>query len=149
WLFGLRANETYDSGRSSHSSGNTMQTGFIGLGAMGYSMAANLHGAGLLAGVYNRTAATAKHFADEFDTAVAEQPGDLAADCEALVICVSADDDLLAVVDAIAGALTDRHLVIDCSTVASDTAMEAAARVARSGAAFVDAPVSGGTEGAE
>lgn len=126
-----------------------METGFIGLGAMGYSMAANLHGAGLLAGVYNRTAKTAQRFADEFETMVAAQPADLAAHCEALVVCVSADDDLLAVVDAIAGALTDQHMVIDCSTVASDTAIEAAARVGRNGARFLDAPVSGGTEGAE
>lgn len=126
-----------------------MKTGFIGLGAMGYSMAANLHRAELLAGVYNRTTATAERFAGEFETAVAMQPSDLAADCDVLVICVSADEDLLAVVDAVAGSLTDRHTVIDCSTVASDTAIEAASRISRSGAAFLDAPVSGGTEGAE
>src|SRR5699024_13690 len=110
-----------------------MKTGFIGLGAMGYSMAANLHRAELLAGVCNRTPATAQRFASEFETAVAAEPADLAADCEVLVVCVSADTDLLEVVDAIAASLTDRHMVIDCSTVASDTAIEAAARVGRNG----------------
>lgn len=126
-----------------------MKTGFIGLGAMGYAMAANLHRAELLAGVYNRTAATAERFAGEFDTMVAPEPSELAAACDALVICVSADDDLLAVIDAITGSLSKRHMLIDCSTVASDTAIEAAARVASKGAVFLDAPVSGGTEGAK
>lgn len=116
---------------------------------MGYAMAANLSRAGLLAGVYNRTAARAERFAGEFETAAFDQLPDLAAACETLVICVSADADLLAVIDALADGLTDRHLVIDCSTVASDTALEAAARLRPCGAAFMDAPVSGGTEGAE
>src|SRR5699024_4773978 len=104
-----------------------MKTGFIGLGAMGYSMAANLQQADLLAGAYNRTTATAQRFAGEYETNVVTQPAELADSCEGLVICVSADADLLAVIDAIAGSLTDRHVVIDCSTVASDTAIEAAA----------------------
>jgi len=126
-----------------------MRTGFIGLGAMGYSMAANLHAAGLLAGVYNRTAEKAERFADEFGVTATARPVDLAATCNVLVTCVSADDDLLAMVDAVAGGLTGDHLVIDCSTVASDTAVEAARRLGRNGAKFMDAPVSGGTEGAK
>lgn len=126
-----------------------MRTGFIGLGGMGYPMAANLSAAGLLVGVYNRTAATAERFAEAHDTRAFAQPGELVSACEAVVICVSADADLLAVVDRLADTLTAQHLVIDCSTVASDTALEAAARVQRHGAAFMDAPVSGGTEGAD
>lgn len=126
-----------------------MQTGFIGLGGMGYPMAANLADAQLLGGVYNRTAATAERFAQEHASTAFAQPGQLAAACEALVICVSADADLLAVVDQLADALTASHIVIDCSTVASDTALEAAERVQKHGAAFMDAPVSGGTEGAQ
>lgn len=116
---------------------------------MGYPMAANLNRAGVLAGVYNRTAATARSFADAFETTAFERPDELAAVCEVVVVCVSADADLLAVIDALAQSLTEQHIVIDCSTVASDTALEAADRLQPTGAAFMDAPVSGGTEGAE
>ncbi|GAB3670766.1 NAD(P)-dependent oxidoreductase [Salinisphaera aquimarina] len=116
---------------------------------MGLGMATNLQQAGLLTAVYNRTHAKARDFADAHGVKAVESPAGVVAEAEAIVICVSADDDLLAVIDAIADSLTDKHIVIDCSTVASDTAREAAKRVGVNGAAFVDAPVSGGTEGAK
>lgn len=126
-----------------------MKSAFIGIGGMGHGMAANLHQAGLLTAVYNRTHDKATAFADEFDVTAVESPADVVDKAQAIVICVSADDDVLAVIDAIADQLTDKHIVIDCSTVASDTAREAARRVGAKGAGFVDAPVSGGTEGAK
>lgn len=126
-----------------------MKSAFIGLGGMGYGMAANLQRAGLLTAVYNRTQDKARAFAEEHGVAAVARPADAAARAEALVLCVSADDDVLEMVDALVPALSDSHVVIDCSTVASDTAREAARRVAEAGAAFVDAPVSGGTEGAK
>ncbi|MGB7756586.1 MAG: NAD(P)-dependent oxidoreductase [Salinisphaera sp.] len=126
-----------------------MNSAFLGLGGMGHGMAANLHAAGLLTAVYNRTTSRAEDFVGEHEVKVVTDPAEAAAHAEAIVICVSADDDVLAMVDALCGALTDRHVVIDCSTVASDTAKEAARRVGEAGAAFVDAPVSGGTEGAK
>jgi 3-hydroxyisobutyrate dehydrogenase len=126
-----------------------MKTAFIGLGGMGQGMAANLHAAGLLAAVTNRSAEKAEAFAREYGVKALDSPAAMAAEAEAIVICVSADEDVLAVVDAIAPVLTDRHIVIDCSTIASDSAREAARRVGVNGAAFVDAPVSGGTEGAK
>ncbi|MES1956426.1 NAD(P)-dependent oxidoreductase [Salinisphaera hydrothermalis] len=126
-----------------------MNSAFLGLGGMGHGMAANLHKAGLLTAVYNRTTSRAEDFAGEHDVRVVTDPAEAAAHAEAIVLCVSADDDVLEMVDALCGALTERHVVIDCSTVASDTAKEAARRVGETGAAFVDAPVSGGTEGAK
>jgi len=126
-----------------------MKSAFIGIGGMGHGMAANLHQAGLLTAVYNRTHDKATAFADEFGVTAVESPADVVDKAQAIVICVSADDDVLAVIDAIADQLTDKHIVIDCSTVASDTAREAAKRVGAKGAGFVDAPVSGGTEGAK
>ncbi|MES1927041.1 NAD(P)-dependent oxidoreductase [Salinisphaera sp. T31B1] len=126
-----------------------MKSAFIGLGGMGQGMAANLQAAGLLSAVYNRTHEKAEAFAREHDVKAVRTPAETLAEAEIIVICVSADDDVLAMVDEIADQLTDRHVVIDCSTVASDTAREAARRVARNGAGFVDAPVSGGTEGAK
>ena len=125
-----------------------MRAGFIGLGAMGVSMARNLHAAGLLVTCWNRTAARAQALAAELGITVAPDPAALAADCDVIVICVSADTDLLAVVDAALPGVRPGSLLIDCSTVASSTARECAARLATRGAHFLDCPVSGGVEGA-
>jgi 3-hydroxyisobutyrate dehydrogenase len=126
-----------------------MKAGFIGLGAMGQHMARNLYRAGLLAGTWNRTAAKSDAFARETGTPAFESPAKLAAACDAVFTCVSADPDLIAVVDALRPALRKGSLVVDCSTVAADTAREAHARVAAAGSAFLDCPVSGGVEGAK
>ena len=115
---------------------------------MGRHMARNLHEAGLLATTWNRTAAVAGEFARETGIPAAASPAALAAGVDAIVICVSADADVLAVVLAIAPAVRPGTLVIDCSTVSAGTAREAAALLAPRGAAFLDCPVSGGVEGA-
>ncbi len=128
--------------------GPGMNVGFIGLGAMGQHMARNLHRAGLLAGVWNRTAARAAAFGSETGCRAFGSAAELAANCEIIVCCVSADDDVLAVVEALLPGLRAGAIVIDCSTVAADTARRAAARLATTGAAFLDCPVSGGVEGA-
>lgn len=125
-----------------------MNAGIIGLGAMGLPMARNLHRAGLLAGAWNRTAAKAEALAAETGCRSFASPAELAAACPFVVTCVSADADLLAVVDALRPALKPGSVVIDCSTVAADTARAAAARLAQAGSAFLDCPVSGGVEGA-
>jgi len=125
-----------------------MRVGFVGLGAMGMPMAMNLHGAGLLAGAWNRTPAKTAALAAETGAPAAESLAALAAACDLVVSCVSADEDLLGVVDALAPGLRAGAIVVDCSTVASSTAREAARRLAAIGAAFLDCPVSGGTEGA-
>ncbi len=125
-----------------------MRTGFLGLGAMGAPMARNLHRAGLLSGVWNRTPAKAQALAAELGCAAAAAPAQLAAGCDALVLCVSADADVLGVVEAIAPAVRAGTLVIDCSTVSAETARRASGLVASRGAEFLDCPVSGGVEGA-
>ena len=126
-----------------------MKTGFIGLGAMGLPMARNLHQAGLLSAAYNRARDKALALAADTGCAAAESVEDLADDCDAVVICVSADADVLAVVDQLSRAEKPNLLVIDCSTVAGDTAREAARRMRAAGGRFLDCPVSGGTEGAK
>jgi len=125
-----------------------MRTGFVGLGAMGLPMARNLHRAGLLAAVWNRSAAKAQAFSAETGVAAAGSLAELAEICDAVVTCVSADADVLAVTDALGASLAAGAVVMDCSTVAADTAREAAARLAARDAEFLDCPVSGGTEGA-
>jgi 3-hydroxyisobutyrate dehydrogenase len=125
-----------------------LRAGFIGLGAMGLPMARNLHRAGLLAGVWNRSPAKSEMLAAETGVAAAPTPAALGAACDLIVSCVSADEDLLNIVDALAPALRPGSIVVDCSTVSSGTARSAAARLAEAGAEFLDCPVSGGTEGA-
>jgi 3-hydroxyisobutyrate dehydrogenase len=115
---------------------------------MGLSMARNLHKAGLLHGVWNRGRAKAEALAAETGCMVAASPAALAAGSDALVLCVSADQDVLSVVDALLPGARPGLIVIDCSTVAASTAREAATRLAGKGADFLDCPVSGGVEGA-
>jgi 3-hydroxyisobutyrate dehydrogenase len=125
-----------------------MRVGFIGLGAMGAHMARNLHRSGLLAGVWNRTQDKARALATELGTVAAESPEALARECDALVLCVSADQDVLSVMNALAPGLAAGALVMDCSTVSAETARQAAAIAASRQAQFLDCPVSGGVEGA-
>jgi 3-hydroxyisobutyrate dehydrogenase len=128
-------------------SGN-MKAGMIGLGAMGAGMAGNLAKAGYLTAVYNRTAATAQSLAEGLGVTAYASPQALAAEVDAVLICVSADQDVLAVVNAIAQTIKPGSVVVDMSTVSSETARKAAAILAEKQAAFLDAPVSGGVEGA-
>ncbi len=116
---------------------------------MGLPMALNLHKAGLLAAVYNRTYPKAEALARETGCIAANDITALAARCDAVVLCVSADADVLEVVEALAASLKPGALVLDCSTVAADTAREAAAKLASHRIDFLDCPVSGGTEGAK
>jgi 3-hydroxyisobutyrate dehydrogenase len=125
-----------------------MHTGFVGLGAMGSNMARNLARAGLLLGMWNRTSEKAQALATELKCHAFPNLPELAAHCEAVVICVSADEDVKAVVRELEPALSPHMILIDCSTVAARTARELSERVAPLGVAFLDCPVSGGVEGA-
>jgi 3-hydroxyisobutyrate dehydrogenase len=125
-----------------------MRVGFVGLGAMGAHMARNLHKAGLLASVYNRTPQKAESLAAELGIPSSASLAELATRVDAVVSCVSADADVLEVTNQLAPGLTAGALLIDCSTVAADTARRAAELLRPAGAAFLDCPVSGGTEGA-
>lgn len=126
-----------------------MSAGIIGLGVMGQGMARNLARAGRLAAVWNRSHDRAEALAGELGVPVAEDPAALAAVCETVLICVSGDADVLEVVDALAPGLRPGQVVADCSTVGVDTVVEAERRVTARGARFLDAPVTGGREGAE
>lgn len=125
-----------------------MRVGFIGLGALGEPMARNLARAGLLAGVWNRTAARAEAFAAATGVAACAAPAELAAACDLVITCVTADDDVLTIVGQLAEHLAPDAIVIDCSTVSAATARQAAAQLATRGVGFLDCPVSGGVEGA-
>jgi len=125
-----------------------MKTGFIGLGAMGVGMARNLHRAGLLTTIWNRTNDKARALADELGCIAATSLTELAAHCDVIMMCVSADDDVRAVMNGLLPAMRPGTLVIDCSTVSASTARVCAAECVSVQCEFLDAPVSGGVEGA-
>ena len=66
-----------------------------------------------------------------------------------MVVCVSADADVRSVIEGLAPGLRAGSLVIDCSTVSAETARWAEGFLSARSAQFIDAPVSGGVEGAQ
>jgi len=115
---------------------------------MGTHMARNLQRAGLLAAVWNRSNGKAQALAAELKVEAPATLAELAAGCEAIVSCVSADADVLEVTRALAPALRPGALMLDCSTVSAETARQVAQLLEPRGADFLDCPVSGGVEGA-
>ncbi len=126
-----------------------MKVGLIGLGAMGLGMATNVAKAQLLTAVYNRTTSKAKNFAQELNLMACSKPQELAKLVDVILICVSADEDVLQMVTAISETAKAGTIVIDLSTVSSETAIKAATILVKKQVSFLDAPVSGGVEGAK
>lgn len=124
-----------------------MNVGMIGLGTMGEPMARHLHRQGLLAVVGNRTLGKADNLSAELGVRAARTASEFA-DCDIVVVCVSLDADVLENVAALAAMLHHGAVVVDHSTVSVDSARNAAAQLAAHGIGFLDAPVSGGVEGA-
>lgn len=128
-----------------------MNVGFCGLGLMGRGMALNLHKGDVDLGVWNRTTSRTKEFA-ELGVTVATTPRELAEQSDVVVLCVSDTPDVEEVVfseDGISHGLKDGTLIVDHSTISPEATVEFAGRVAERGATWIDAPVSGGSEGAE
>ena len=123
------------------------KVGFIGLGAMGEPMARHLHARGLLAALSNRSLAKAQALAGELGLRAAADAAHLG-DCDIVMLCVPADADVQGAVHALAAVLAPGAVVVDHSTVAMQTAIDAQALLAARGIGFLDAPVSGGVEGA-
>jgi len=125
----------------------TLKAGFIGLGAMGEPMAGHLARAGMLVVAGNRSTDKARRLAAHWGVRAAGTVADFAG-CDVVALCVTADADVLQQAAALSGVLARGAVVVDHSTVAVDTARQAAALLATHGIGFVDAPVSGGVEGA-
>jgi 3-hydroxyisobutyrate dehydrogenase len=128
----------------------TENIGFIGLGIMGQGMARNLLKAGFPLTVWNRTAAKTQPFV-EAGAQAAATPADLARRSEVIVICVSDTPDVEAVILGEQGVLAGvkpGSLVIDCSTISPIVTKQLNQKLAAQGVAMLDAPVSGGSEGA-
>lgn len=126
------------------------RVGFIGLGIMGRGMARNLLKAGFELQVWNRTASRMDELVAEgaHDTA---SPAELAAQCDIIITCVSDTPDVEAVVlghDGVLQGIQQGALVIDMSTISPDATRRIAEALEERGALMLDAPVSGGSEGA-
>jgi 3-hydroxyisobutyrate dehydrogenase len=126
------------------------RVGFIGLGIMGRGMARNLLKAGFDVRVWNRTASRMDELAGEGAKAT-ESPADLAAQSDIIITCVSDTPDVEAVILGENGVIHGANagaLVIDMSTISPQATRAIAAQLAERGVQMLDAPVSGGSEGA-
>jgi 3-hydroxyisobutyrate dehydrogenase len=126
---------------------------FIGLGVMGYAMAAHLHLAGHTVCVYNRTAAKSTAFVAQYAGAsLGLTPKEAVNDADIVFSCVGNDDDLRSVALGPAGALAGMKpgaVFVDHTTTSAQVARELYGVAKDGGLHFVDAPVSGGEVGAQ
>jgi 3-hydroxyisobutyrate dehydrogenase len=129
----------------------TTSIGFIGLGTMGYAMAANLLNKGFDVTVYNRTAAKAEQLR-ALGAAVAATPADAARGRSVVITMVSNDDSIRDVYDGehgIFSAVCEGSVIVDSSTISPDLARRLAADAAGRSTVFLDAPVTGSKPAAE
>ena len=127
------------------------KVGFIGLGIMGRGMAANLLKHGFDVQVWNRTASRTEPLVAQGAQA-ASSPAAIAQECPIVITCVSDTPDVEAVVLGPQGVLEGVQpgsLLIDCSTISPQITIDIAAKLAAKEAHMLDAPISGGSEGAE
>jgi 3-hydroxyisobutyrate dehydrogenase len=128
-----------------------MRVGFVGLGTMGAAMAANVARAGFDVTAWNRTPGRAAELND-LGVRLASSPAEVAAASDVVVTIVSDTPDVEAVLFGDAGVAAGAApgcLVVDMSTIAPSATREFAARLAANDVAMLDAPVSGGSEGAK
>jgi 3-hydroxyisobutyrate dehydrogenase-like beta-hydroxyacid dehydrogenase len=129
-----------------------MRISFLGLGVMGYPMAAYLARAGHDVCVYNRTAEKAERWQAENSGRVAATPADAAANAEIVFTCVGNDDDVRAVIlddRGVLAAIPAGAVVVDHTTASAAIAREIHAQARAQKVGFLDAPLSGGQAGAE
>ncbi len=125
---------------------------FLGLGVMGYPMAGWLSKHGYSVVVYNRTDSVAVRWLQEYQGQSAASPAEAVVDAEIVFSCVGNDDDVRAVLLGEQGALSYMQagaVLVDHTTTSATLARELAAAAATVNCGFIDAPVSGGQQGAE
>jgi 3-hydroxyisobutyrate dehydrogenase-like beta-hydroxyacid dehydrogenase len=127
------------------------KVGFMGLGLMGAAMAANVHRAGFPLMVYNRSSDKSEKFA-ELGVGVASNPRTLAHATDVIILMVTgpeAIDHLLFGPEGAAASLNDQKILVNMSSVSPTYTRTLAQKLAPTGAAFIDAPVSGTRKPAE
>lgn len=130
----------------------TVTATFIGLGVMGYPMAGHLAQAGLTVRVWNRTHAKAEQWAKEYPGTACESIADAVKGADFVMTCVGADKDLIEVYEGDSGIIANASegaILIDHTTASAGVAERLSAASSKRNQPFIDAPVSGGQQGAE
>jgi len=125
---------------------------FLGLGVMGYPMAGWLSKRGYAVVVYNRTNRVSQRWLEEYAGESAATVAEAVAGAEIVFTCLGNDDDVRAVVAGETGALAAMRsgsVLVDHTTTSALVARELAEQAEALGLGFIDAPVSGGQQGAE
>ncbi len=119
---------------------------------MGYPMAGHLSGAGFEVSVYNRTKKRADEWVQQFQGVVAASPAQAVVDAEIVFACVGQDNDVREICYGETGALdamSSGSILVDHTTASATLAREINGACAARKLGFIDAPVSGGQQGAE
>ncbi|MBQ44253.1 MAG: oxidoreductase [Porticoccaceae bacterium] len=125
---------------------------FIGLGVMGFPMAGWLSKAGYSVSVFNRTEMRAKKWLEQFSGSMSQTPLEATKEASIICICVGNDDDVLDVMmgpTGILDGLSSGAVVIDHTTTSAALSKRLSKEVSSRNCSFIDAPVSGGQQGAE
>ena len=125
---------------------------FIGLGVMGYPMAGWLSRNGHQVTVYNRTNTVAERWIADFTGQLALSPATAVENADIVFVCVGNDNDVSEVMlgeQVIITAVAPGAIIVDHTTTSAKLARQLAIKVQRTGNQFIDAPVSGGQQGAE
>lgn len=123
--------------------------GMLGLGAMGTGIAHNLFAQHKLNKVYNRTLIKAQQFQESTKVSFCKTLGEFASSCNVIITSLSTDRDLLEVLEALLPQLKPGTIIIDTSTIGLDTVAKCKSLLSSKECDFLDAPVSGGSEGAK
>ncbi|MGB4065812.1 MAG: NAD(P)-dependent oxidoreductase [Azonexus sp.] len=124
-----------------------MNIGFIGLGAMGRPMAMHLQRAGHELAVWARRPESI----GDLPARVCATPAELGRCCEVVFTVITSSADVAGVAlgkDGLVDGMAPGSVLVDCSTIAPDAARQIAGKLAEKGIHFIDAPVSGGEQGA-
>jgi 3-hydroxyisobutyrate dehydrogenase len=122
---------------------------FLGLGAMGYSMASHIAKNGYHVTVYNRTAAKAKKWLENHQGMMAITPEEAVENADIVLTCVGNDNDVREIYTKILASAKRGVTLIDHTTTSAIVVRELYQQANKKGMGFLDAPVSGGQTGAE
>jgi len=125
---------------------------FIGLGVMGYPMAGHLANAGLTVRVWNRSAEKSRQWAKEYPGTACQTIAEAVDGADFVFTCVGADKDLIAVYEGDDGILAHGQsgaILVDHTTASAGVAERLSESSRKAGMGFIDAPVSGGQQGAQ
>ena len=124
------------------------QIAFLGTGLMGFPMARNLAKANWSVVAWNRTPEKAAGLAD-FGCTIASTPAEAVSEATLIITIVSDGEALLSLIDDLSSTVRPGSIWVDMSSTKASEAHSAHARLSALGVGFIDAPVSGGTKGAD